>query len=418
MSIFDSVNIAAVRFRESGMRPVTILPLDVTKSQRQTTNSQTTLQTKVLKEVFIAKIRQFSRFYHLCKMQRHLYKYLKFLPLHLGLWVVVWLFYIYFFSYASDNSRFVLWFSTSLLPVTMATTYVISYYIIPKFLVSKKYKLFALYIGYTVVCSLFLIVIVTFLNFIFQSDFDIRNMPLLTRNFVFIFILVYLVVGIVSFVRLLRYQYQISNKNKQLENKLLEGQLLLRQKELQYLKQQIQPHFLFNTLNTLYGFALRKSEETPELILKLSQLMDYMLYQMDKPYVALSEEIKHLEAYIGLEKVRFRDRLRVQMHTEIHEDIQVPPMLFLAFIENAFKHGEAVKDFLDVDIYLKTTSQEINFEIRNTISDNRNSKKSHGIGLQNTKKRLDTLYPDAYTLDIYQEDELYNVRLMIQHTPI
>ena len=140
-------------------------------------------------------------------MQRHLYKYLKFLPLHLGLWVVVWLFYIYFFSYASDNSRFVLWFSTSLLPVTMATTYVISYYIIPKFLVSKKYKLFAPYIGYTVVCSLFLIVIVTFLNFIFQSDFDIRNMPLLTRNFVFIFILVYLVVGIVSFVRLLRYQY-------------------------------------------------------------------------------------------------------------------------------------------------------------------------------------------------------------------
>jgi sensor histidine kinase YesM len=352
-------------------------------------------------------------------MQSWLSKYLKFLPLHLGLWVVVWLFYVYFFSYASDNSRFVLWFSTSLLPVTMVTTYVISYYIIPTFLVSKKYKLFALYIGYTVVCSVFLIVIVTFLNFIFQSDFDIRKMPLLTRNFVFIFILVYIVVGIVSFVRLLRYQYEISNKNRQLENKLLEGQLLLRQKELKYLKQQIQPHFLFNTLNTLYGFALRKSEETPELILKLSQLMDYMLYQMDKPYVALSEEIKHLEAYIGLEKVRFRDRLRVHMHKNIHEDIQVPPMLFLAFIENAFKHGEAINDFLDVTLLLTTTNEKIHFEISNTLSDKSNiPKKSHGIGLHNAKKRLDTLYPNAYTLDISQQEEEYKVRLTIQHTAI
>lgn len=243
-------------------------------------------------------------------------------------------------------------------------------------------------------------------------------MPLLTRNFVFIFILVYLVVGIVSFVRLLRYQYQISNKNKQLENKLLEGQLLLRQKELKYLKQQIQPHFLFNTLNTLYGFALRKSEETPELILKLSQLMDYMLYQMEKPYVALSEEIKHLEAYIGLEKVRFRDRLRVQMRKEIHQDIQVPPMLFLAFIENAFKHGVANNGFLEVDISLTTTAQEIHFEINNTISKNNTPKKSHGIGIHNTKKRLDTLYPNAYTLDTHQEQEQYKVSLIIQHTHI
>lgn len=347
-------------------------------------------------------------------MLKPLLKELKFTPLHLLLWVGVWLFYSYFFSYGSNNEDFVFWFSTSLLPVTAAITYFISYQLIPKYLITKRYFQFSLYLFYTIVCSVYVILIITFVNLIFLSDFSIRNMPLLTRNVIFVLILVYLVVSVVCFVQLLRHNHKTANRNKELENKLLEGKLLLKQKELYFLKQQIHPHFLFNTLNTLYGFALKGSEETPDLILKLSNLLDYILNQIEKPVVLLTEEIKHIEAYIGLESVRFRDTLRIHFTKDIQKEIQIPPMLFIAFVENAFKHGTPIDGFLDIDIHLKTTETQLLFTIQNTINKNNTPSESHGIGLENTKKRLESLYPDQYTLTHTKKEHHYTVQLEIQ----
>ena len=347
-------------------------------------------------------------------MLKSVLKELKFTPLHLLLWVGVWLFYSYFFSYGSNNEDFVFWFSTSLLPVTAAITYFISYQLIPKYLITKRYFQFSLYLFYTIVCSVYLILIITFVNLIFLSDFSIRNMPLLTRNVVFVLILVYLVVSVVCFVQLLRHNHKTANRNKELENKLLEGKLLLKQKELYFLKQQIHPHFLFNTLNTLYGFALKGSEETPDLILKLSNLLDYILNQIEKPVVLLTEEIKHIEAYIGLESVRFRDTLRIHFTKDIQKEIQIPPMLFIAFVENAFKHSTPIDGFLDIDIHLKTTETQLLFTIQNTINKNNTPSESHGIGLENTKKRLESLYPDQYTLTHTENEHHYKVQLEIQ----
>ncbi len=347
-------------------------------------------------------------------MWKSILKELKFTPVHLILWIGVWLFYSYFFSYGSTNTDFVFWFSTSLLPVTIIITYFISYGLIPTYLITKKYALFITYLVYTIICSVYVILIITFINLIFLSDFNIGKMPLLTRNVVFVLILVYLVVSVVCFIQLLRYNYKTSNKNKELENKLLEGKLLLKQKELYYLKQQIHPHFLFNTLNTVYGFALKGSEETPELILKLSNLLDYILNQIEKPTVPLTEEIKHIEVYIGLERVRFRDTLRVHFTKDIGKEIQVPPMLFIAFVENAFKHGTPIDGFLDINIELKTNKTQLLFTIQNTINKKDLSRESHGIGLENTKKRLETLFPNSYTLQYTEEGAIYKVYLEIQ----
>lgn len=347
-------------------------------------------------------------------MFKSILKELKLTPIHLLLWVGVWLFYSYFFSYGSNNVDFVFWFSTSLLPITIVITYFISYGLIPRYLITKKYIFFITYLVYTIICSIYLILIITFINLIFLSDFNISKMPLLTRNVVFVLILVYLVVSVVCFVQLLRYNHKTSNRNKELENKLLEGRLLLKQKELYYLKQQIHPHFLFNTLNTVYGFALKGSKETPELILKLSNLLDYILNQIEKPTVPLTEEIKHIEAYIGLEHVRFRDTLRVHFTKEIHKEIQVPPMLFIAFVENAFKHGTPVDGFLDIHIDLKTNETQLLFTIQNTIKKKEIDTDSHGIGLENTQKRLETLFPNAYTLQYTEDNTIYKVHLEIQ----
>ena len=217
-----------------------------------------------------------------------------------------------------------------------------------------------------------------------------------------------------SFIRLLYNRHEIANKNQELENKLLETELQHRQKELHFLKEQIQPHFLFNTLNTLYGFALAKSEETPELILKLADLMDYILYQTDKPLVAISQEIKHLDAYIGLEKVRFRDSLKINFKKDIQEDLQVPPLLLIPYIENAFKHGSPTQGFLEISIFLKTKDGTIDFEITNSQTPSKQQKASHGLGLKNNKKRLETLFPNSHTLVIKEHENQYKVELIIK----
>ena len=166
----------------------------------------------------------------------------------------------------------------------------------------------------------------------------------------------------------------------------------------------------------MYGFALKGSKETPELILKLSNLLDYILNQIEKPTVPLTEETKHIEAYVGLERVRFRDTLRITFTKDIQKEIQVPPMLFIALVENAFKHGAPVNGFLDIEIHIKTDATCLYCTIQNTINIKNKNKESHGIGLENTKKRLETLYPNSYILSSVQEENTYKVHVEIQLT--
>jgi two-component system LytT family sensor kinase len=337
----------------------------------------------------------------------------KFAPLHIVLWVLVWLFFVYFFSYASSDTDFVFWFSIGLLPVTIAVTYVFAYLLIPRYLIVKKYVVFVAYGLATVISSVYAILLINFIVFVLLSNYKVDDMSLVTRNIFFVIILVYLVAGLVSFVQLLRYNDMAETKNKALENKVLETKLQLKENELYYLRQQIHPHFLFNTLNTIYGFALKESKDTPELILKLSAMLDYMLYQIDRKHVLVSEEIKYITSYIGLEQVRFRDTLKVTFTKEITSEVEVPPMLFMAFVENAFKHGAAVAGFIDVSIFLKCDTNTLRFVVKNTVQSDSKHTKSHGLGISTTRKRLDVLYPDLYTLDVKTSQDWYEVTLVI-----
>ncbi|WP_232829128.1 sensor histidine kinase [Aureibaculum luteum] len=243
---------------------------------------------------------------------------------------------------------------------------------------------------------------------------EIKKMPPMSRNFVFVLILVYLVVAIFSFISLLNHNLKTISKNKALENKILETQLQIKNQELQYLKKQIHPHFLFNTLNTIYGFALKQSEDTPGIILKLSNLLDYILYQVNKPKVSLKEEIAHIEEYIELEKIRFQDTLKVSFSSnEIPETIQIAPMLLIPFVENAFKHGHLINGFINIEIVIRFSNDNLDFTIKNTTIQKEAIKENEGIGLKNIKKRLDILYIDNYTLDISEFEGWYNVNLNV-----
>lgn len=339
-----------------------------------------------------------------------------YIAVHLLFWVGVWFFYVYFFSYNSTDANFVTWFSAFLLPVTMVTTYFVVYYLIPKYLLLKKYALFALYSVYTVIMSTWLILLTIFASLLFLSNLKIDDMPPMSRNYVFVLILVFLVVLMVSFVNLLNHNFQTESKNKELQNKILSTQLQLKDQELQFLKKQIHPHFLFNTLNTIYGFALKQSKNTPDIILKLSNLLDYILYQVNKPKADLKEEIMHLKEYISLEQMRFQDTLKVNFTTEnIDSEKMIPPMLLIPFVENAFKHGNLIDGYLRVDIKVKLDETKLQFNIKNTVKSEDEADKKHGIGLENIKKRLDLIYPKEYKLSVKTENNWYIVDLTIEN---
>ncbi len=301
------------------------------------------------------------------------------------------------------------------MPITIATTYVFIYKLIPDYLITKRYTLFILYGVYAFIISAYLIVISVFYGLVYLSNFEHSNMAPISKSLLFVAIAVYLVVIIVSAFKLLKLNLKHAEDTKKLETKILEAQLKLKEQELNYLKMQIHPHFLFNTLNTMYGFALKKADETPEMILKLSNLLDYLLYQVDKPFVALQNEINHINDYIALEKMRFNASLHINFECKnILADSKIAPMLLLPFVENSFKHGHLKQGVLKVNIQLYCEGDRIIFNIDNTNNNNEASK--HGIGLDNIKKRLDLLYTDAYKLKIDDTQDFFKVHLELDTT--
>jgi hypothetical protein len=332
--------------------------------------------------------------------------------LHVLFWCAVLLFFTYFFGAGSDSFNDTLLFSLYLMPVTIATTYVSIYKLIPEYLVTKRYGLFGLYSLYTLIISGYLIMVSIFFSLIYLANFEYSDMNPISRNIILVTSGVYLVVVIVSAFKLLKLNLKQAENTKKLETKILETQLKLKEQELNYLKMQIHPHFLFNTLNTMYGFALKKADETPEMILKLSNLLDYLLYQVDKPFVLLTEEINHIKDYIELEKMRFNNTLDVTFKTEnILESTQIAPMLLLPFIENSFKHGQIKDGMLRIKINLSCTTEHIIFSIENTSSKSEASDK--GIGLENIQKRLDLLYKNKYEINIVDSKNLFKVNLKL-----
>lgn len=333
--------------------------------------------------------------------------------LHILFWCGVLLFYSYFFGYGTNDIRYVLSFSLFLMPITITLTYFSLYKLIPSYLITKKYFLFGLYSLYTLIISSYLIVLSIFYGLIYLSHLNYTNMSPISRNIFFVMIGVYLVVFTASTFKSLRLNLKILEEKGKLKTKIIETQLQLKEQELNYLKMQVHPHFLFNTLNTLYGFSLKKADETPEMILRLSNLLDYLLYHVNEPFVLLKEEIFYLEDYIELEKMRFNSSLNISFTHQIPDKTIVAPMIFLPFIENSFKHGSFNNGKLDIIIHMSVMNKNILFTIENSSKKHDHIK--NGIGLENIYKRLNILYPQQYSLIIKNECDSFKVTLKLPH---
>ncbi len=187
--------------------------------------------------------------------------------------------------------------------------------------------------------------------------------------------------------------------------------------ELAFLKSQINPHFLFNTLNNIHTLAYKKSDMAPDSIMKLSDLMRYMIYESNADLVPLEKELVHLRSFIDLQSLRFRERDIVNFQTAgDHSNHMIAPLLLLPFAENAFKHGADLNSREAISITLNSLNDSVEFQITNRTNTSKKVQKDGvgGIGLENIKRRLELIYPDRYTLAINESSTQYRVKLTIR----
>lgn len=217
--------------------------------------------------------------------------------------------------------------------------------------------------------------------------------------------LIYIVLGLFFFL----LENQAYNERKQAA---LQQQT--RDAELQFLRSQVNPHFLFNTLNNIYSLAYERSEKTADAILRLSDLMRYMLYEK-KQQVAILREWQYISSLVELQRLRFEQELPVKMELNGHaENTSVPPYFLIPFIENAFKHGDFSDTNIPLLIRLTITDKGWQFETRNKIS-HKNKDAMGGVGLDNIRRRLEILYPGQYTMDIDDRNGLFSLRLLLNN---
>lgn len=202
------------------------------------------------------------------------------------------------------------------------------------------------------------------------------------------------------------------NKAEQLKT---ETELKLKEAKLKLLQGQLHPHFLFNMLNNLYGLCIEKSSATPNVILQLSALLDYMLYECDKTKVPLINEVEFIQNYIELERLRHDERLNVSFEIDcIPNNVEIAPLLLFSFVENAFKHGvNKNTEGAFVYINLSVSKGVLNFSIRNSLPPFSHRKSNGGIGLKNVTDRLNLIYPNRYKLDIRIENNMFNVTFLV-----
>ncbi len=187
--------------------------------------------------------------------------------------------------------------------------------------------------------------------------------------------------------------------------------------ELSLYKAQINPHFLFNTLNTLLGLVVTKSDKAEDAIVQFTSLMRYMSNSSTQEYVALHTEIEYIEEYIAIQKYRLSDHTNVTFNTSFDEHFtgnQIAPMLLPTFVENAIKYGSSSQYESDIEIDIKVKESVLYMNTKNPIFPSHNSEKGAGIGISNCRKRLELLYPRNYSLQIDETDSRYEVALMIK----
>jgi len=286
------------------------------------------------------------------------------------------------------------------------SVYINLLWLIPAFFNKRRFLLFSLL---ELANILLFIILNYYVSFLFEGGKHPASLP---TEFIaeFILVLIFLVVStLLKFMRDSIALQDVELRMKEVERQKIEA-------ELKALRAQVNPHFFFNTLNSLYALTLDRSDKAPELILKLSDLMRYVIYESRDELVPMSKQLEFLQSYVYVEKLRAGENLRVQFDiTGRHAEVRVAPLLFLAFVENAFKHGAKGKEddpFIRISFDLEQEDQ-VHFSIENRKDPVHGTADDGGFGLTNVKKQLGLLYPDKHTLHISETPSVYRVELNV-----
>jgi sensor histidine kinase YesM len=329
--------------------------------------------------------------------------------IHIVSWVSILLFFLFIgghgFQIKHESIIVVIYFGV----INIAVFYFNYLYLLPEFLSTKKYFLFFL--------SILLLVLITgFVKYAlavyYKEIILIKSHPkeflsfgeyYLRTIFASIFFLF-----LSSGLRFSRDWFVNEKLVADLEKEKLQAELAL-------LRSQVNPHFLFNSLNNIYSLSYQKSEKAPEAILKLSEIMRYMLNESYETVVSLAKEIRYIKNYIELQELRFPagSYIDFQIICKECEKQFIAPLILIAFVENAFKHGDATDSLHPIRINFTITGNQLTLRIENKKNSTQNKDASSGIGMNNVKRRLDLLYPAKYKLEITDSSTYYNSELSL-----
>lgn len=329
---------------------------------------------------------------------------------HLFFWFCYFLFNVIRWGSYFDDFWYSLKSNLVEFPLHIIIVYFNIYFLIPKFILTKKYKRYILFLLLTLIL---LYCIRTGLNFLLVSKNIWPEAEGTQQAFSFNHIIAVVlgelyVVALASSIKLaLDWIYE--------KRRAEEFQKIQLSTELDLLKSQIQPHFFFNTLNNLYALTLEKSDVAPEVVLKLSDIMQYILYDVKEPLINLYDEINYIQNYLDLEKLRYGDKVNSKINiTGNIENVKVPPLLFLPFIENCFKHGSKENELIKVQIAFEVLKNNmLKFKVQNNFNEFSESTKKHGIGIKNVKRRLELLFNNKFEFQTIIKENNYLVSLKI-----
>lgn len=329
------------------------------------------------------------------------------------LWIMVILFEfgpLFNGSFSGIISSNVYWLTGLKIVFLAAATYLNILILIPRLLKAKKYIYFVLanIVNITIFSFLMFVVTVFSYNDVGIDDSGWEHHVLYLTSI--IYVLVFIVAStLVYFIKEWYKLKDIANQMMKLEKEKLES-------EHQALKAQLNPHFLFNTLNNLYSLSVAKSDLVPQTILKLSDLMSYILYECKEDLVGLDKEIEFLNNYIALEKLR-SSKIQLSFNCNVNgSKMRISPLLFIPFIENAFKHSKSDNKDPEIKINLIVDNNELRFSCVNSIGSEQNKldNKYGGVGIDNVKKRLNLLYPNRHSLELSETETHFKAAMRIE----
>lgn len=349
---------------------------------------------------------------------------------HLAFWVFWWLFQSILYVFVPTDSQVPL---AQRLPSTTVDSflymgshvflsYSLMYFVIPKYVVRSRYTGAAIWtlvlIGITAfiaaVTTLYLVVPVK--ELILPGELVVKPLSSkMDKNTVFHLAFIaglrggLTVGGMAAAIKLMKHWWMQGQRNLELQKEKVESQL-------QLLKAQVHPHFLFNTLNNIFSITQDTSVTASKMVMGLSDMLRYMLYECNQPLVPLSKELKMINEYIELEKIRYGNALELHVHFPRNaRQFRIAPLLLLPFVENCFKHGISnmlEHPWLNIDISME--GSRMSAKIINSKPLDKDPVEKTGIGIENAKRRLELLYPGRYELTINDEEELFIVHLKLE----